>query len=116
MYFDCEIIALVILHAKSMSRIIVLSVACLQITCFFFFTLFHERQDFRKYITENKNCVLVFSTTLCETFLILRRTRRDIFINVNKSSRNITRYYRQILMPLEFYGQSLEKYSNTKFH
>jgi hypothetical protein len=49
-----EIVALVIQHAKRMSRITVPSVACLEMARFF--TLFHERQDFRKYIIENKIC------------------------------------------------------------
>jgi len=64
------------------------SVAFLEIARFF--TLFYERQDFRKHIIGNKICVLVFSTILSETFLVLRRIRPDIFISVNMSSYNIT--------------------------
>jgi len=108
-----EIVALVIQHVKRKSLIIVPSVACLKIACFY--TLFHERQYFRKYIVENKICALVFSTILSESFLILRRIRRDIFINVYRASCNITRYYCQILMTLQFCGQSLEKYPMPNF-
>ena len=46
-----------------------------------FLTLSHKRHDFRKKVTEHKMCVLIFSTILCETFLILRRNQRDIVIN-----------------------------------
>jgi len=106
MYSECETVASVIQHVKRTRHIIVPSVARLEIACFF--TLFHERQDFRKHVAENKIFVLIFSTILSETFIILRRIRRDIFINVNRSSCNITRYYCQILMTLEFYGQRLE--------
>ena len=41
MYSDCEIVASVIQHVKRTSRIVVPSVACLELACFF--TLFHER-------------------------------------------------------------------------
>jgi hypothetical protein len=46
----------------------------------------HKRQDFRKSVIECKICVLLFSTTLDETFLILRRTQRAIVIKVKTSS------------------------------
>ena len=54
----------------------------------YFSTSSHKRHDFRK---KKKNmeyevCVLIFCTTLTETFLILRRILRHIFINVQRSS------------------------------
>ena len=103
MFSDCEIVALVIQHVKRMRRIMVPYVACLEIACFF--TLFHEGQNFRKCVIENKICLLVFSTILSEIFLILRRSWRDIFINVYSGSCNITCYYCQILMTIEFHGE-----------
>jgi hypothetical protein len=35
---------------------------------------------------DRKTCALIFSTTLSETFLILRRIKHDIIINVRRSS------------------------------
>jgi hypothetical protein len=44
-------------------------------------------RDFRgKKVIEPKLCVLIFSTTFDEIFLILRRRERDIIININRSS------------------------------
>jgi hypothetical protein len=40
----------------------------------------------RNRVTERKMCVLIFSTTLYDTFLILRRTERDVTKNVYWSS------------------------------
>jgi hypothetical protein len=41
---------------------------------------------FEKKFIERKMCVLILSTVFSETFLILRRTNRDIVINVHRSS------------------------------
>jgi len=49
-------------------------------------TLTHKRHDFREKVTEHKMCVLIFCTNLSETFLILRRTERDMIKNVYRSS------------------------------
>ena len=48
----------------------------------YFSTLSHIRHDFQKKVTEHKMCVLIFSTILSQTFLIIRRTERDMIINV----------------------------------
>ena len=40
----------------------------------------------KKKVTEHKMCVLVSSTILSETFLILRRTERDMIRNVYRSA------------------------------
>jgi hypothetical protein len=77
-------IALVIQHAKRMRRIILSSVACLAVP--YLSTLSHKRHGFRETVIELQMCVLIFSTNLSETFLILRRTERDIIINVLRSS------------------------------
>jgi len=77
-YSELVFVALGIQHAKRLSRVILLSP--LQHVC----TLSHNRHDFRKKVTEHKMCVLIFLSILSEMFLILRRTERDIIINVHK--------------------------------
>ena len=47
----------------------------------YFSTLFHKRHDFLKAI-EHKSCDLIFSATLNETFVILRRIEHDMTKNV----------------------------------
>jgi hypothetical protein len=59
-------------------------VACLALP--YFSTLSHKWHDFWKKVIEHKMCVLIFSTTLPETFLILRRIEQDIIINARRSS------------------------------
>jgi hypothetical protein len=60
-------------------------------------------------------CVLIFSKTLAEIFLILRRIQRDIIIN-------ICRYSCKLPITLASFNQTWifreisEKYLNTKFH
>jgi hypothetical protein len=82
-------VAFVIRHAKRMRRIILPSVACLVVP--YFSTLSHKWHDFRGgKIIEHKMCVFIFSTTLSEIFLILRRIQRDIIIDVRRSSRKVT--------------------------
>jgi hypothetical protein len=44
----------------------------------------------KKKIIEHKMCVVIFSTTLSETFLILRGIQRDIIINVHRSSNKLS--------------------------
>jgi hypothetical protein len=47
-----------------------------------FSLLSYKQHHFRKIIIEQKMYVFIFSTTLFKTFLVLRRTERDIVINV----------------------------------
>jgi len=69
-------VALGIQHATRM-RHIVSPVACPAVK--YFSTLPHKGHDFYiKKIIEHKMCVLIFSTTLFEKFLIFRRTERDM--------------------------------------
>ena len=74
----CVCVALSIQHAMRMRNIII--VACP--TPPYFSTLSHKRHDFRKKCYLTKMCILIFSTTWSETFLILRRNGRDMITNV----------------------------------
>jgi hypothetical protein len=76
-------IALVTQHAKRMRRIVLSSVVCLAVP--YFPTLSEERHGFRKIGIEHKMCVLIFFTTLYQTFLIQKVIQRDT-INVCRSS------------------------------
>jgi hypothetical protein len=84
--WQCKI-ALVIYHAMRMRCIILTSVACLAVP--YLSTLSHKRHGFRENVTEQKMCVLIFSTILSQIFLILRRIQRDIVINLNRSSSTV---------------------------
>ena len=75
-YSECVFVSLVIQHAERICRVILSSMGCLCLP--HSSTLFRKRHDFSKILTEHKMCVLIFSTTLSETFRILRRTERDV--------------------------------------
>jgi len=77
-------------------------------------TLFHKRQDIRKSLL-NIKCVFWFSIQLLsETFLILRKTDRDIIKKTRLVFMQNNRYSSKILMNLEFPGHHFEKYLNIK--
>jgi len=84
--------------------------ACPALQCFS--TLSDKRHDFRKKVIEQNMCILSLSTILSETFLILRRTEREMKKKVGFHVNY--RYFCHILIKLEFSGQILEKYSNMK--
>jgi hypothetical protein len=76
-YSEFVLITLGIQHAVHMRHIILSSVTCPAVQ--YFSTLSYTRHEFEeKKVIEYTMCVLIFSTTLCETFLILRRIERDI--------------------------------------
>jgi hypothetical protein len=52
----------------------------------YFPTLSHKRHDFLGKVTEHKMCVLILCANLPETFLIIRRTERDMIKNVYRSA------------------------------
>jgi hypothetical protein len=79
-YSECMFVALFILHAKPMLRIILSSVACAALP--YFSTLSKKWHDFREKVIEHKLCVLIFHTHLSEKFFIPRRIQRDISTNM----------------------------------
>ena len=72
----------------------------------------HKRRDFRKKFLEIK-CVFRFSLQLLsKTFLILRRIRRDIAINVETSSHTVSDFNDIWIFSTDIRNKS----SNVKFH
>jgi len=61
-------------------------------------------------------CVLIFSTTLSEIFLILKRNERVVIEPVYWSSRKVLVIFVRFLKNLEFLDSFFEKYLNIKFH
>ena len=75
----CIFVALGIQHAMPMSHIVVYGLARSTI----FSHIIYKQYDFRtKTLLNTKMCVLIFSTTLPETFLILRRNERNMMENL----------------------------------
>jgi len=48
----------------------------------YFSTLSHKRHDFPEKFIEHKMCILILATNLCDIFLILRRTDRNMIKNM----------------------------------
>ena len=110
----------------------------------YFSSLSHKRNNFRKIVIQHaicdfklspcsaccmtgnypegsikrKMCVLVFSATLSETVLTLRRNEQGMNKNICWSSRKVpvTRYSCHILMTFACSREIFEKYSDMKFH
>ena len=82
-YSERVFVALVFQHAMHMRRSHLWPARIYTI----FSTLYHKRHDFlKREVIEIKICVLVFSATFSEIFLILRRTRQDVIKNVYRYS------------------------------
>jgi len=81
-YSELVFVALGMQHAKLVRRVMLLSLT--SPTLQHVSTLSHKWYDFRKKATEHKMCVLILLSIFSEIFLILRRTERDIIINVRK--------------------------------
>ena len=80
-------------------------------------TFTQKRHDSPPKMVLNTNRVFCFSLQLLsETFLILRRTERDMIKNVYRSSCNVLVIVWQILMEIEFSRQTFKKQSNMKLH
>jgi hypothetical protein len=56
-----------------------------------------------------------FLQLLFETFLVVRRSKRDTVINVETSSCKVPVVFVRLIIKAEFSGQSFEKHSNTEF-
>jgi hypothetical protein len=99
-------VALIVQHAMRMSLIILPPVVnpALQ----HFSTLSHKRHDFRRKIIEDKMCVLILYTNLCETFLMVRRTERYDHVTCPSSC--------HILIQLDFSLHTFEIHSYIKFY
>jgi hypothetical protein len=93
--------------------VILPSVACLSLQ--YFSKLSHKEQNFINENSLSTKCVLIFSTNLSESFLILRRTERDMVKKVYWSSCKVPVCSCPSLMKLEFSGQIFERklISNT---
>jgi hypothetical protein len=90
-------VALIIQHATRMRHILLSSVACPAVP--YFSTLSHKRHDFREGKKKLSNIKLCFDFSrqlLSEKFLILRRTKRDIDINVHRA------FCKVIFIPISF--------------
>jgi len=97
-----------------MRHIIFSSVACMAVP--YFSTLSHKRHDLWKTFM-NMKCVFWFSLQLSsEMFLILRRIKRGIFINVHRSSCYAPVILVRLLMELKFSLQIFLYCSNINFH
>jgi hypothetical protein len=84
----------------------------------YFSTLSHKRPDVRESVIEHKTHVLIFSTNLSETFLITRRTERDMIkIYIGRHVQYplfLLRFNETLIFSKNF--QKKKKYSNIKFH
>jgi hypothetical protein len=74
----CVCVALISQHAMHMRHIVVCGLTCSTI----FFHIISEKVQVSKNVTEDKMCVLIFSTSLNESFRILGITERDMIKNV----------------------------------
>jgi len=78
-YLECVSVVLITQHAKRMRR--VNTIVCGLSSLRYFSILSYKQHDLREKVVERKMCVLIFSTNPSETFLILRRIKRDVTIN-----------------------------------
>jgi hypothetical protein len=76
-------VSLYIQHAERIRSIVLTRVAYQAVNIFF--TLSHERHDFREKVFEHKICALSFFKLLCKTFFIPRRIEWDIVIKVYRA-------------------------------
>jgi hypothetical protein len=102
-YSQCVSVALIIQHAERMLPIVLLSAAYLAVQ--YFSTLSHKRHDFRENVNEHMMCASIFSTTLSQTFPIVRRTGRDIIKNAHRPPFKVHVITCQILIKLTFFGR-----------
>jgi hypothetical protein len=82
----------------------------------YFSPLPHTQPEIPKNVIEHKGCVLFSLQLLSETFLIVRRTERDMIKKAYWSSLKVFNILCRILIKVGFFGQIFEKYSNFKLH
>ena len=75
----------------------------------YIFRHFLKRHNVREKVTENKMCVLIFSTTLFETLLILKKTWARYCHKYENMLTRSTYSSRQILIKLEFFSTELRR-------
>ena len=92
-YSECVFVALIIQHAKRMRRIILSSVARLDLP--YFSTLSHKRYDYRKESLNIKFAFWFSVQLLSEICLILRRNVRYtiLYIQAKPTRCNVTQWY-----------------------
>jgi hypothetical protein len=98
-----RVYTLITQHAKRMDRIILFSVAWRALP--YVSTLSHKRHGFQKKVSEHQNVCLDF-LYIFETFLILKRIKRDVIINMHGSSCKVplilVRFYRNLNFLADF--------------
>jgi hypothetical protein len=112
---ECVFVALGIERVMRIRRIVICGHSGWTI---FFSTLPHKRHDFRGEKILNTKFLFWFSLQLLsKIFLILRKIRRDVIINLYRFSRNVPIILVRFLVTLEFSRQIFEKKnSNFKCH
>jgi len=83
LYYECVFVTLFIQHAGRVRHVILSSM-----TRPHFATIFHKGLDFKKF--GHRMHVSIFSATLSETFLILKRIRWDIMVQVHRYYGTVT--------------------------
>jgi len=102
-------VALGIQHSVDKRRIIVCGLSGSTVFC----TLSHKFRDCCIKLLKKKY-ISIFSTTLSELFLIMKRNERDMIIKVRRSYCQLPIFF-QILMKLVFSWQIFQKYPNIIF-
>jgi hypothetical protein len=105
-------VALVIGHAKSMCRIVLLSVACPTLPYLPHYVS-HKRHDVRKESYWTKLCIFIFPTAFVWNCLIIRKISARYYHKFTGVFMHCTGNSYQILMKIEFLRKIFQKYSNV---
>ena len=81
---------------------------------FMFSTLSHKLQDFRKKIIELKVCVLISSTTVSDTFLILRRNITKPYICLHVQYRIFLSDFNKTCISATYFGNNNQILNSMK--